>query len=170
MFGSWTTLPAGPATLAAKTGSRILPIAIRRRPDRRTFHAEAFEPIDVPSTAPADLLAATQKIADALAASIAAAPDQWYSFKPLWPATEAEAVRLEQRAAEMARITAPLPVAATEAATAATLVGTEEALAGAETATAAVAGNGPMGGAADDADADDAADDADADADGTAGR
>src|SRR4030095_15827077 len=30
LFDAWTTLPAGPATLAAKTGSRILPIAIRR--------------------------------------------------------------------------------------------------------------------------------------------
>src|SRR5512135_259585 len=145
MFGSWTTLPAGPATLAAKTGSRILPIAVRRREDQRTFHAEAFEPIDVPSTAPADLLAATQKIADALAAAIAAAPDQWYSFKPMWPDTAAEAAILEERAAEMARITAPAPVAATDDATAATLVGTEEALAGAETATAAVARHGSSG-------------------------
>ena len=33
LFGAWTTLPAGPATLAAKTGSRILPIAIHRQPD-----------------------------------------------------------------------------------------------------------------------------------------
>jgi lauroyl/myristoyl acyltransferase len=140
MFGAWTTLPAGPATLAAKTGSRILPIAVRRRPDGRTFHAEAFEPIDVPSTAPADLLAATQKIADALATSIAAAPDQWYSFKPLWPESQEEADALERRAAEMAAITAPTSLSATEEATAATLVGTEEALAGAETATAAVAG------------------------------
>jgi lauroyl/myristoyl acyltransferase len=139
LFGAWTTLPAGPATLAAKTGSTILPVAVRRQPDGRTFHAEAFDAIDVPSTAPADLLAATQRIADALAASIAAAPDQWYSFKPLWPESAEEAAILERRAAEMARITAPAPVQATEAATAATLVGTEEALAGAETATAAVA-------------------------------
>src|SRR4029078_12504537 len=28
LFGEWTTLPAGPATLAAKTGSVILPVAI----------------------------------------------------------------------------------------------------------------------------------------------
>ena len=37
LFGAWTALPAGPATLAAKTGSRILPITIRRQPDG-TFH------------------------------------------------------------------------------------------------------------------------------------
>ncbi|HYN70139.1 MAG TPA: hypothetical protein VEX41_08010 [Candidatus Eisenbacteria bacterium] len=102
MFGAWTTLPAGPAALAAKTGARIVPIAIRRQPGGRTFHAAMAEPIDVPSSAPADLLAATQKLADAVAASIAAAPAQWYSFKPIWPSDPAESAMLEQRAAEMA--------------------------------------------------------------------
>ena len=102
MFGAWTTLPAGPAALAAKTGARIVPIAIRRMPGDRTFHAAMDEPIDVPSSAPADLLAATQKLADAVAASIAAAPAQWYSFKPIWPADPAEGAILEARAAEMA--------------------------------------------------------------------
>ena len=33
LFDAWTTLPAGPATLAAKTGSLILPVTIRRQPD-----------------------------------------------------------------------------------------------------------------------------------------
>ena len=33
LFGAWTTLPAGPATLAAKTSSVILPVAIRRGDD-----------------------------------------------------------------------------------------------------------------------------------------
>ena len=49
LFGAWTALPAGPATLAAKTGSRILPIAIRRQPDD-TFHVSlADDPIEVAS-------------------------------------------------------------------------------------------------------------------------
>ena len=102
LFGAWTTLPAGPAALAAKTGARIVPIAIRRMPDGRTFHATMAESIDVPSSAPADLLAATQKLADAVADSIAAAPHQWYSFKPIWPSDPAEAASLEARAAAMA--------------------------------------------------------------------
>lgn len=110
LFGSWTTLPAGPATLAAKTGSRILPVAIRRREDGRTFHVEPFEAFEVPSASPADLLAATQRIADSLEAAIAAAPDQWYSFKPIWPPTAEEAAALERRAAAMAaRIAAATP-------------------------------------------------------------
>jgi len=100
MFGSWTALPAGPATLAAKTGSRILPITIRRQRDD-TFHVSWPAPIDVPSSDPAELLRATQALADALASTIAAAPDQWYSFKPMWPATVEEAADLERRAGIM---------------------------------------------------------------------
>ena len=97
LFGAWTALPSGPATLAAKTGSRILPIAIRRRPDD-TFLVTFPDPIDVSSTDPAELQRATQAMADALAATIAPAPDQWYSFKPIWPATDDEAADLERRA------------------------------------------------------------------------
>ena len=100
LFGAWTTLPAGPATLAAKTGSRILPITIHRQPDG-TFAVSWPEPIDVASSDPAELQRATQAIADALAANIGAAPDQWYSFKPMWPATAAEAEDLARRAAVM---------------------------------------------------------------------
>jgi lauroyl/myristoyl acyltransferase len=97
LFGAWTALPAGPATLAAKTGSRILPITIRREPGD-TFLVTWPEPIDVASTDPAELQRATQAIADALEANIGAAPDQWYSFKPIWPADQAEIADLERRA------------------------------------------------------------------------
>jgi KDO2-lipid IV(A) lauroyltransferase len=100
LFGEWTALPAGPATLAAKTGSRILPITIRRRPDH-TFLVTWPKPIDLDSNDPAELQRATQLIADALASTVAAAPDQWYSFKPIWPATAEEAADLERRATLM---------------------------------------------------------------------
>lgn len=101
LFGAWTALPAGPATLAAKTHSRILSIRIRRQSDD-TFHVSWGAPIDVASDDPAELLRATQALADDLAATISAAPWQWYSFKPMWPATAAEAADLERRAAIMA--------------------------------------------------------------------
>ena len=100
LFGAWTTLPAGPATLAAKTRARILPIAVRRTADG-TFSVTWDEPIEVASSDPADLQRATQAMADALTASIAAAPEQWYSFKPIWPASPEEAADLEHRAREM---------------------------------------------------------------------
>jgi phosphatidylinositol dimannoside acyltransferase len=100
LFGAWTTLPAGPATLAAKTNSVILPVAIRRGDDN-LFHVSFSPVIRVPSAGPADIQRATQQMADALATTIGAAPEQWYSFKPIWPPTEAEAAELAQRAARM---------------------------------------------------------------------
>jgi hypothetical protein len=58
-------------------------------------------PIDVASTDPATIQRATQALADALTATIAAAPEQWYSFKPMWPASADEAADLERRATLM---------------------------------------------------------------------
>ncbi len=100
LFNTWTTLPAGPATLAAKTGAVIAPVAIRRTPAGR-FRIEAHEPFDVPSSDPAALQRATQRIADALEATIRSAPDQWYSFKPMWPGDPAVHADLERRATSM---------------------------------------------------------------------
>lgn len=101
LFDAWTTLPAGPATLAAKTGSRILPITIHRNPDARTFSVTWADPIEVTSAEPAAIQAASQRMADAFAASIAPAPEQWYSFKPIWPADAAEQEHLARRGAAM---------------------------------------------------------------------
>jgi KDO2-lipid IV(A) lauroyltransferase len=100
LLGAWTTMPAGPATLAAKTGSRILPIAIRRTA-AGGFTVSWPEPIEVSSSEPAELQRATQAMADALGDTIRAAPEQWYNFKPIWPESEAEAADLATRAASM---------------------------------------------------------------------
>ncbi len=97
LFGAWTTLPAGPATLAAKTKATILPVAARRQPDG-SYRPIALEPIVVADARPSTILDATQRIADALEVLVAPAPDQWFTFKPMWPATEAEAAALEARA------------------------------------------------------------------------
>ena len=101
LFGAWTTLPAGPAALAAKTGAAIVHIAIRRSEDQRQFVVTYSAPIEVRSSDPAELARATQAVADELEKTIAAAPEQWYSFKPLWPITEAERAELAERAAAM---------------------------------------------------------------------
>jgi KDO2-lipid IV(A) lauroyltransferase len=100
LFGAWTTLPAGPASLAAKTNSPILPISIHRAEGGR-FRVTYAPLIRVPSSSPADLQRATQAVADALAANVGEAPQQWYSFKPMWPATVEEERELEARAAAM---------------------------------------------------------------------
>jgi KDO2-lipid IV(A) lauroyltransferase len=96
MFGAWTTLPAGPAILAAKHHSAIVPFSINRLPNGK-FRAAADDPILVPSDSPSDVAIATQKIATALEGHIAPAPEQWYIFKPIWPATAHEAAALEAR-------------------------------------------------------------------------
>jgi hypothetical protein len=86
--------------LAAKTSSRIVPAITTRRPDGRLL-VTLGEPIVVASTGPADLQRATQAIADAVALTVRPAPEQWYSFKPIWPASAWESADLEHRAIAM---------------------------------------------------------------------
>ena len=75
---------------------------VNRRDSGGTYHARHYDVIEVPDSSPASLQRATQAIADALEDMIATAPDQWYSFKPMWPATDEEKAALERRAEEMA--------------------------------------------------------------------
>ena len=98
-FGDWTTFPAGPASLAARTGAAIVPVVNRRGRDGR-YHADHGEPIEVESGSPAAIQRATQAYADALQAAIGSTPQQWYCFKPIWPETDREAEDLEARARE----------------------------------------------------------------------
>ena len=90
-------VPPAQFELAAKTGSRILPVGIRRHEGGR-FGVTWPDPITVSSSDPAELQRATQALADALGETIRLAPEQWYNFKPIWPAGEAEAADLERRA------------------------------------------------------------------------
>ncbi len=70
LFGSWTTLPAGPATLAARTGAVIVPVVARRQADG-TYRPVMYDPVEVADSSPAELARATQAIADALEQMIA---------------------------------------------------------------------------------------------------
>ena len=101
LFGEWTTLPAGPAMLAAKTRAAIVPVVCRRLDDG-TYTARHYEPIEVADSKPTTLQRATQQMADAIEDMISAAPEQWYSFKPVWPETKAEKDELAARVEEMA--------------------------------------------------------------------
>ena len=94
--GEATTFPIGPATLAAKTGAPILPVAAQRAADDR-FHAAGLPLIDCASLDPAEVYRSTQAIADALGGVIAEDPGQWYMFRPVWPQTDAD--RAQARAA-----------------------------------------------------------------------
>jgi phosphatidylinositol dimannoside acyltransferase len=96
LHGEPTTFPIGPATLAAKTGAPMLPVACRRLPDDR-FEARGLPLVHCASTDPAEIHRATQALADGLAQVIAEDPGQWYLFRPVWPTTDAD--RAHARAA-----------------------------------------------------------------------
>jgi KDO2-lipid IV(A) lauroyltransferase len=100
-LGEPATFPAGPATLSARSGAPILPVAARRTGGDR-FHAEGLPLIRVASQEPAEIHRATQELADRLGGVIAEDPGQWYMFRPVWPQTDAQRDHA-RRALEVAR-------------------------------------------------------------------
>jgi KDO2-lipid IV(A) lauroyltransferase len=100
-LGEATTFPAGPATLSARSGAPMLPVACQRtRGDR--FAAHGLPLIRATSDEPAEIFRATQALADALGTVIRADPGQWYMFRPVWPQTDGDRARA-QSALEVAR-------------------------------------------------------------------
>jgi KDO2-lipid IV(A) lauroyltransferase len=97
-FGEWTTFPAGPAVLAAKTGAAIVALLVQRESDG-IYRVHLSERILVTSADPAEQQRATQVIADRLEALIRRAPEQWAVFKPIWPLHESERAALAARVA-----------------------------------------------------------------------
>jgi KDO2-lipid IV(A) lauroyltransferase len=85
-FGETTTLPAGPATLALRTGAPLLPTAIYFR--ERGHYAIVRPPLEIERREKRlrdDVRRVTQQIAHALEELIAIAPDQWHLQQPNWP-------------------------------------------------------------------------------------
>lgn len=84
-FGERTTLPAGPATLALRTGAPLLPTAIYYE---GTGHRGVVRP-PIPAERNGrlrdDVARVTQLMADALEALIRRAPEQWHLMQPNWP-------------------------------------------------------------------------------------
>ena len=76
-FGAAARMPAGPASLALRTGAVLLPVTLAFRPDGWDC---AFHP-PVPHT---DVATMTQSVADLLARAIAAAPADWHMLQRLW--------------------------------------------------------------------------------------
>ena len=100
-FGEATTFPAGPATLAAKSGAPILPAHVLRTRDDR-FVARGLPLVRATGSDPSAIQGATQELADALATVIAHDPGQWYIFRHIWPQTDADR-RFAAAALEAAR-------------------------------------------------------------------
>lgn len=76
-FGRTARMPAGPASLALKTGATLIPVTLSFRPGgwRIVFH---------PPVGHTDVDTMTQAVADAFAAGIAAYPADWHMLQKLW--------------------------------------------------------------------------------------
>jgi KDO2-lipid IV(A) lauroyltransferase len=85
LFGVPARLPSGPAVLAIESGAPVFVAAVRRSPGGR-WRGELRE-VPAPSDGPRRdrVSAMMERIAMAFEASVAAAPDQWWSvFHPIW--------------------------------------------------------------------------------------
>lgn len=91
-FGEPVDVPAGPARIALRTGTKVIPAAFARTGPRSecvSLLADfSIEPV-ITGDDDEDVRALTQQIMDAHARFIAAHPDQWYMFREMWrpPAT-----------------------------------------------------------------------------------
>ena len=84
-FGETTTLPAGPATLALRTGAALLPVAIYD--NARGCHAIVRPPIPTERTGRLrhDVERVTRLLAVEGENLIRRAPEQWHLLQPNWP-------------------------------------------------------------------------------------
>lgn len=84
-FGERTTLPGGPAVMALRTGSPLLPTAVYFR--GRRCHGVVMPPLDTSRRGRLreDVERVTQDLAGALERLIRVAPEQWHLLQPNWP-------------------------------------------------------------------------------------
>jgi KDO2-lipid IV(A) lauroyltransferase len=91
-FGRTTRVPTGAATLALRTGSPVLPAALLHDPAGLGYVAYIGEPIRTePGRRSAnEVRELTQRIMGWLEGIIREYPDQWYMFRPMWPASASD--------------------------------------------------------------------------------
>jgi lauroyl/myristoyl acyltransferase len=84
-FGERTTLPGGPALMALRSGSPLLPTAVYFR--GRRCHGVVEPPLDTERRGRLrdDVQRVTQDLAHALERLIRVAPEQWHLLQPNWP-------------------------------------------------------------------------------------
>ncbi len=86
-FGERTRMPAGPAMLAALTGSDLLAAHLSFSQDgaQRGWRTYVSPPVDLPGARLAERVRnGTQAIATAFEGRIAARPQDWHMLQPLW--------------------------------------------------------------------------------------
>ena len=86
-FGERTSLPAGPAMLALRTGAPLLPAAVYFEPRTDRHRAVVMAPIDTSRSGRMrdDVQRVTQAFASAFERLIRRAPTQWHLLQPNWP-------------------------------------------------------------------------------------
>lgn len=84
-FGERTTLPAGPATLALRSGAALIPAAVYF--DGRDHEAvvKPRMPVEREGRLRDDVQRITQDLAAELESLIRVAPEQWHLMQPNWP-------------------------------------------------------------------------------------
>lgn len=84
-FGRMTRIPEGPAAIALRRGTPLLPVGVLRLPDD-TFQAVGYPPIFAEPTGDraADVRRVTCELVRRLEELIRAHPDQWHMPHPIW--------------------------------------------------------------------------------------
>jgi KDO2-lipid IV(A) lauroyltransferase len=89
-FGERTTLPAGPATVALRTGAALLPAVVYSGPGN--WHTAVVHPeLDTTRTGSfrTDVARLTQELAHCFEDFIRRHPEQWHLYQPNWPSDRA---------------------------------------------------------------------------------
>jgi len=84
-FGEKTFLPAGPATLALRTGATLLPVAVYNKDNGCHGVVRPAISLERKGKFRSDVQRITQIIADEMELLIRKAPEQWHLMQPNWP-------------------------------------------------------------------------------------
>jgi KDO2-lipid IV(A) lauroyltransferase len=89
-FGEKTQMPAGPATLALRTGAVLLPAAVYFEGQGANHLGFVRPPIPCERSGRlrADVQRVTQQLAEEFEFLIRRAPTQWHMLQPIWPTDE----------------------------------------------------------------------------------
>jgi phosphatidylinositol dimannoside acyltransferase len=84
LFGRPTTMPGGPALLAARTGAALLPAVCQFDGAGWRFVVHPPVPVEGPGRLRDRVNGAMQQVADAFAATIAEQPEDWHVLGRIW--------------------------------------------------------------------------------------
>ncbi|MCW2510005.1 MAG: KDO2-lipid lauroyltransferase [Modestobacter sp.] len=84
LFGRPTTMPGGPALLAAQTGAALLPAVCQFDGDGWRFVVHPPVAVDGPGRLRDRVTGAMQQVADAFAATIVEQPEDWHVLGRIW--------------------------------------------------------------------------------------